>query len=141
MQLLPATTTTALPCPSWHRQLGIDVTEKVSPKSAASGYTNLVTVTFETDAPAAEGGVRTVAGAVFENDEARLVQVRLAVGGWGWGRWASDVRLPPHPQVDDFRVDIAPRGEMIFFNNLDKPGVLKGVTGAWDKTLRNGRGS
>jgi hypothetical protein len=62
---------------------------------------------------------------------------------------------PPLAQVDDFKVDIVPRGEMLFFNNVraraqgvaaagqaqrsplglpllllqvDKPGVLKGVT-------------
>jgi phosphoserine aminotransferase len=31
-------------------------------------------------------------------------------------------------QIDDFKVDINPRGEMLFFNNLDKPGILFRIT-------------
>lgn len=31
-------------------------------------------------------------------------------------------------QFDDYKVEIEPDGELLFFNNLDQPGILKGVT-------------
>jgi D-3-phosphoglycerate dehydrogenase len=77
--------------------LGIEVVEKVSPKSSA--YTNLLNVTFETDAE-----TRSISASVFTDNEPRLVS------------------------VDGFAVDVTPRGEMIFFQNTDKPGVLNRVT-------------
>jgi phosphoserine aminotransferase len=78
-------------------ELGIEVVEKVSPKSTS--YTNLVTVGFETDSES-----RTIAASVFDNADARLVQ------------------------IDGFKVDVNPRGEILLFNNQDKPGVLTRIT-------------
>lgn len=79
------------------QELGIEVVEKVSPKSLA--YTNLINVAFETDAE-----TRSISASVFSDNEPRLVA------------------------IDGFSVDVTPRGEMIFFNNTDKPGVLNRVT-------------
>ena len=79
-------------------QLGIEVVTRESAKSEV--YTNLVTVIFET---AAEGP-RSISASVFSGNEPRLVD------------------------FDGFDVDINPRGDMIFFNNQDKPGVLNRVT-------------
>lgn len=79
-------------------ELGIEVVEKVSTKS--QNYANAITVAFETD----DGGSRSVTAAVFSNKDVRLVA------------------------VDGFNVDINPVGEMLFFNNEDKPGVLARIT-------------
>jgi phosphoserine aminotransferase len=59
----------------------------------------LVSVAFETDIES-----HTIAASVFHGGEARLVS------------------------VDGFQVDVNPRGAMLFFNNLDKPGVLTRIT-------------
>ena len=89
--------------PALARELGIETVEAVSPKSGA--YTNLVTVAFEN----AAGEVRTLAASVFDGRDARIVA------------------------IDGFKVDITPSGEMLFFNNVDKPGVLNRITGALAK--------
>ena len=74
--------------------------EVVEAVSATSaGFTNLITVALETDTE-----TRSAAASVFAGSEARLVS------------------------VDGFKVDILPRGEMLLFNNLDKPGVLTRIT-------------
>jgi len=87
-------------------ELGIEVVEKVSPKSL--NYTNLLTVGFETDVEA-----RSIAASVFDNADARLVQ------------------------IDEFKVDVNPRGEMLFFNNLDKPGILSRITNVLSRASVN----
>jgi len=79
-------------------ELGIEVVEKATAKSP--NYANLVTVAFETEG----AETRTMAASVFEGTEVRLVQ------------------------IDDFKVDVSPCGEMLIFNNLDKPGVLMRIT-------------
>ena len=79
-------------------QLGIDVVDTLSPKSL--NYNNLITVTFETTA----GEAKSVSASVFDGGDARLVG------------------------VDGFKVDINPRGDMLFFNNSDQPGVLARIT-------------
>ena len=80
------------------RELGIDVQERVSTKPSA--YTNLITVTLETGS----GETRSIAASVFDGTDGRVVS------------------------FDGFKVDINPRGEMLFFNNSDKPGVLHRIT-------------
>ena len=88
-------------------ELGIEVSERVSPK--ATNYLNTVTVTFESES----GESRTTTAAVQSNNDVRLVA------------------------IDGFNVDIFPGGEMLFFKNEDKPGVLARVTAILGKHAIN----
>lgn len=65
--------------------------------AARSSYTNLVEVALKTDA----GGV-DVAGAVF-GDDARLVR------------------------VDEYPLELRPEGRLLFYRNVDRPGMLAAV--------------
>jgi D-3-phosphoglycerate dehydrogenase / 2-oxoglutarate reductase len=59
-----------------------------------------LTITFET-----ENGDRKLVGTVLQGNKPRVVQ------------------------VDDFNLELAPEGELLFFKNDDKPGFLSNVTG------------
>lgn len=65
---------------------------------ANSTYTNLLTVGCETDKEN-----RTLAGTVFGNKELRIVS------------------------VDSFHLELKPEGHMLFYSNIDKPGMLATV--------------
>jgi len=65
---------------------------------ANSSYTNLLTVGFETDKE-----TRTLSGTVFGNNELRIVS------------------------IDSFHVELKPEGHMLFYKNIDKPGMLATV--------------
>jgi D-3-phosphoglycerate dehydrogenase len=62
------------------------------------GYTNLVEVRLES-----ETGTRSVAGTVFGADDPRVVR------------------------VDDYWLEAKPEGWMLFYNNVDRPGMLAAV--------------
>lgn len=66
---------------------------------ANSTYTNLMSVEFNTDQEK-----RLLAGTIFGNNELRIVQ------------------------IDDFFLELKPDGNMIFYSNIDKPGVLATVS-------------
>lgn len=66
---------------------------------ANSTYTNLMTVEFNTDKEK-----RLLAGTIFGNNELRIVQ------------------------IDNFFLELKPDGNMIFYSNIDKPGVLATVS-------------
>lgn len=93
--------------PTLAAELGLEIVEKVSPKS--QNYTNAMTVQFETEGEAP----RAITAAVFSSpggkQSARLVN------------------------IDSFAVDINPMGDMVVFNNEDKPGVLSRITGVLGK--------
>ena len=61
-------------------------------------YTHLIKIEYESDQ-----GKRTVAGTVFENSHIRIVQ------------------------MDGYRLEIVPEGTMLFYKNIDKPGMLAAV--------------
>ncbi len=65
---------------------------------ANSNYTNLMTVEFITDKEQ-----RSLAGTVFGNKERRIVY------------------------VDKFHLELKPEGNMLFYYNIDKPGMLANV--------------
>jgi len=83
------------------KRAGLSVQERLETKS--STYQNLITVEVDSeDATVARGA--SLSGAVMAGDQTRLVD------------------------VDGFRVDIDPSGHMLFFENKDKPGVLRDMT-------------
>lgn len=63
-----------------------------------SSYTNLLTVEFETDEDK-----RVLAGTVFGNSEIRVVN------------------------LDSFHIELKPEGNMLFYTNIDRPGMLATV--------------
>ncbi|MHB1687473.1 MAG: phosphoglycerate dehydrogenase [Ignavibacteriaceae bacterium] len=65
---------------------------------ANSNYTNLMTVEFITDKE-----TRMLAGTVFGNNEIRVVH------------------------IDEFHLELNPEGNMLFYANIDKPGMLAQV--------------
>jgi len=65
---------------------------------AEGGYTNLIEVVLETD-----GGRRRVAGTIFGADDPRVVR------------------------VDDYWLEVRPEGWMLFYQNVDRPGMLAHV--------------
>ncbi len=65
---------------------------------ANSNYTNLLTVECET-----EKENRSLAGTVFGNNELRIVS------------------------IDSFHLELKPEGHMLFYSNIDKPGMLANV--------------
>jgi D-3-phosphoglycerate dehydrogenase len=68
-------------------------------KSGANvNYTNLMTVEFITDKEQ-----RTIAGTVFGNNEGRIVS------------------------IDNYRMEINPEGCLLFYYNIDRPGMLASV--------------
>jgi D-3-phosphoglycerate dehydrogenase len=66
--------------------------------AANSSYTNLISVEFETDKEK-----RALAGTVFGNNEIRIVS------------------------IDSFHIELKPEGNMLFYSNIDKPGMLATV--------------
>ncbi|KAA0152752.1 hypothetical protein FNF29_03641 [Cafeteria roenbergensis] len=87
-------------------QLGLKVRTEVHPTSDAN-YSNLVSVELDTDegsaGPAIDNGTSVVAGTVFNERDGRLVRV----GGYS--------------------CDVMPAGNVLLFNNRDKPGVLRSI--------------
>ena len=84
--------------PSLAAELGINVA--VSTSAASASHTNLVTVKF-----VAATESRTISASVFSGNEARLVA------------------------IDGFALsNVGPKGILILWRNVDKPGVLKRVT-------------
>jgi D-3-phosphoglycerate dehydrogenase / 2-oxoglutarate reductase len=65
---------------------------------ANSNYTNLLTVECET-----EKENRSLAGTVFGNNELRIVS------------------------IDSYHLELKPEGHMLFYSNIDKPGMLANV--------------
>jgi len=65
---------------------------------ANSNYTNLLTVDCETDKEN-----KSLAGTVFGNNELRIVS------------------------IDSFHLELKPEGHMLFYSNIDKPGMLATV--------------
>ena len=61
-------------------------------------YTHLIKIEYESDQ-----GKRAAAGTVFENSHMRIVQ------------------------MDGYRLEIVPEGTMLFYKNVDKPGMLAAV--------------
>ena len=61
-------------------------------------YTNLMTVEFVTDSEQ-----RSLAGTVFGNNEIRVVD------------------------VDNFHIELKPEGNLLFYSNIDRPGMLANV--------------
>jgi D-3-phosphoglycerate dehydrogenase len=61
-------------------------------------YTSLLTVSFETNKES-----RRFSGTVFGNVHARIVQ------------------------IDEFRFEVNPEGHLLFYSNIDRPGMLAGV--------------
>jgi phosphoserine aminotransferase len=89
-------------------QLGIEVVEQISPKSA--NYANTIKVVYDTLSPTTqEKETHSMIATVFDNTDARLVS------------------------IDGFKVDLNPRGEILLFNNTDKPGVLNKITNVLSK--------
>jgi len=66
---------------------------------ANSHYTNLLAVECET-----EKEKRSLEGTVFGNNEVRIVS------------------------IDDFHLELKPEGNMLFYSNIDKPGMLANVS-------------
>ena len=66
--------------------------------TAVGSYTNLVEVDLETD-----GGSHRVAGTLFGAEEPRLVR------------------------VDDYLLEVRPEGRLLFYRNVDRPGMLAAV--------------
>lgn len=80
-------------------EMGLQFTEER--KSASGGsYTNLLEVIVEK-----EGGEYAVAGTIFNGNDPRLVR------------------------VNTFDVEVRPEGELLFYQNVDKPGMLARVGG------------
>ena len=74
-------------------------------KSGANvDYTNLMTVEFITDKEQ-----RTVAGTVFGNKESRIVS------------------------IDKYHMELNPEGCLLFYYNIDRPGMLAGVEKFWPR--------
>ena len=67
-------------------------------ETAKGGYTNMIEVGLDTDI-----GGRVVAGTIFDTDEPRLVR------------------------VDDYWLEVKPEGRLLFYKNVDKPGMLAAV--------------
>ncbi len=90
-------------------ELGVNIEERVSPKSG--NYTNQLTVSFEAD-----GGEppRVLSAALFSSSREGANTARLV-------------------SFDGYSVDINPVGDMLFFNNEDKPGVLSRITAVLGK--------
>jgi D-3-phosphoglycerate dehydrogenase / 2-oxoglutarate reductase len=61
-------------------------------------YTHLITVRYDTDKES-----RRFAGTVFGNSHARIVR------------------------IDDFHLEVNPEGSLLFYSNIDKPGMLASV--------------
>jgi len=84
-------------------EVGLPVKVSTAP-AAENDYANALTVHFEVDGML--NGRRSITGTVFPGThEQRVVD------------------------IDGFRIDLDPAGHMLFFNNLDRPGVLKEVAG------------
>ena len=66
---------------------------------ANSSYTNLMTVEFSSDKEK-----RSLAGTVFGNNEIRIVN------------------------IDNYLLELNPEGNMIFYSNIDRPGILATVS-------------
>ncbi|MEX0748062.1 MAG: phosphoglycerate dehydrogenase, partial [Rhodothermales bacterium] len=67
-------------------------------ETAKGGYTNLIEVELETDTES-----RVVAGTIFDTDEPRLIR------------------------VDDYWLEVKPEGRLLFYKNVDRPGMLAAV--------------
>jgi D-3-phosphoglycerate dehydrogenase len=74
------------------------VSIKEERETAKGGYTNLIEVDLETDI-----GSRVVAGTIFDTDEPRLIR------------------------VDDYWMEVKPEGRLLFYKNVDRPGMLAAV--------------
>ena len=68
--------------------------------TAKGGFSNLIEVTLETDRER-----RVVAGALFGADDPRLVR------------------------IDDYRLEVRAEGRLLFYRNVDRPGMLAAVGG------------
>jgi D-3-phosphoglycerate dehydrogenase / 2-oxoglutarate reductase len=77
---------------------GMGIVVNETKSGANSNYTNLMTVEFVT-----EKEKHSLAGTVFGNNEIRIVY------------------------VDEFHLELKPEGFMLFYSNIDKPGVLATV--------------
>ena len=66
--------------------------------TAKGNYTNLLEVTLDTDSDS-----HVVAGTIFGEDEARLVR------------------------VDSYALEVRPEGHVLFYRNIDRPGMLAAV--------------
>ena len=92
-------------------QVGLRVRTEAHPATGAN-YSNLVSVELELEGgseaagPAAAEAGAVVSGTVFNGREGRLVR------------------------VGSYSCDVAPSGNVMLFNNKDKPGVLRAVMGA-----------
>lgn len=91
--------------PMYAEKLGIDVQVRTEPK--AGNYNNLMTVNLYTEdnsGSSSQDKHYSMSATVFSEQESRLVQ------------------------IDDYKVDIDPVGDILFFRNRDQPGVLQSIT-------------
>ena len=86
----------AVNAPSIAKERGIDVNETKS--SDAGNFTSLIRISVQ-----AAGKIKTVAGAIFNKSEPRLVE------------------------IDGTALEVIPEGTMLYLNNEDKPGVIGGL--------------
>ena len=86
-------------------ELGVNIEERVTPKPG--NYTNQLTVGFESDSGEPP---RVLSAALFASRDGTANAARLV-------------------SFDGYSVDINPTGDMLFFNNEDRPGVLSRITG------------
>ena len=86
-------------------ELGVNIEERVTPKPG--NYTNQLTVGFESDSGEPP---RVLSAALFASRDGTSNAARLV-------------------SFDGYSVDINPVGDMLFFNNEDRPGVLSRITG------------
>eukprot|EP00002_Diphylleia_rotans_P013968 TRINITY_DN2720_c0_g1_i1.p1 TRINITY_DN2720_c0_g1~~TRINITY_DN2720_c0_g1_i1.p1 ORF type:complete len:961 (+),score=241.57 TRINITY_DN2720_c0_g1_i1:50-2932(+) len=77
----------------------LGLTMSVHQEGDVAAYSNLLSLVFETDAE-----TKILRGTVFQGTEPRIVE------------------------MDGFKLDLNPEGNLIFFNNTDKPGVLATIT-------------
>lgn len=83
------------------KRAGLSVQELIDERSGM--YQNLITVEVDSSDAQKQRGA-SLSGAVLSGDQTRLVE------------------------VDGFKVDMDPAGHMLFFENKDKPGVLRDLT-------------
>jgi phosphoserine aminotransferase len=77
----------------------LGLTTSVHQEGDVAAYSNLLSLVFETDTE-----TKVLRGTVFQDNEPRIVE------------------------MDGFKLDLNPEGNLIFFNNTDKPGVLARIT-------------
>jgi D-3-phosphoglycerate dehydrogenase len=79
------------------QEIGLEVEEQLN-SSRGSSYTNLMVVEVETST-----GRRLAAGTIFGTDEPRLVR------------------------LDEYELEVRPEGWLLFYRNIDRPGMLAAV--------------